>query len=733
MRLTRWLARSALDPSIRGWLALCLGLGALPLPLLGAGLLGFHAPGGLVAMLGVLAMAGGGRRPGGRFGARDPLPGDPVIRAALLVAAGAAALAQVAALIAGFAPAQVSDEFVAHLGVPAWWSAHHRIVPQPGNVFSAFPAGASLLYAPWVATGAAFGTAWPHLVAGWLAAGGVWLLTRDRAPVIRALTTLAALTLPAVWIFAGRAFADLFPVALGAAAVVAAGRGRAGLAGAAVGLAAGTKYQAWLLLPMVAALVPLRRWPLFLAGAVGGAAPWLLRGLLQYGDPLHPLLWRWCGQTGWDALLAGRVDRGLHQDLKLAGLEGLPALPWMIPVRTLAAGADGTAGILAALLVPALWLSPRPREAAALAVVALAATLTGSGLRFLFPALPLVAVVAARGWDRAAGALPARTAALLGVTLTGWQALELVPAGWRTYEDPLPVALGTERVAAYRDRTAYPRECFPPGWFRAAAPAATPGRILRLGSWGGAADAGRPGYITPLFDRPLPVTLVRGAASPDRVAVRFRQAGIGPILVSRWRGEVYFDNWKCWDWSTRELIVWSGFWDRYAMPGPPAAVESRWWSLHRSPATRPHRLTPGFEDEVLRVVLTLAHWDRAPEGDGVLRVLHGLFPGNPDYHAARAVIAGALGRRQEAVAAAAVAERLAPRSAAAARARAAVALAAGRPHDAADALREAAGRNPWEPYAWIELSVLCHRLGRASDAWWATHEYRRAKSGGPEW
>lgn len=737
--LIRWISPRGFRSGARRWLGWTIGLGALPLPHLGAGLLGFHTTAGLFAVLiGCAAPAAIGfvrrRTPGpGTPSGISAWPMDPFARLAIGVAAAAAVWTQVAALIAGFAPAHVSDEFVLHLGVPGWWRAHHRIVPQPGNVFSAFPAAASLLYAPWVSTGAAFGTAWAHQAAGWLGAAGVWQLLADRAPAIRTLAVLGTLTLPSLWIFAGRAFADLFPLALGAAALLAARGGRFGLAGAAVGLAAGAKYQAWVLLPMLLALAPVRRWMPLLAGALAAAAPWLLRGWLGHGDPLHPLLWNWFGQPGWDATLAARVARGLHQDASLAGLAGLPALPWLIPVRSFASGSDGTTGVLAALLVPALWIAPRPRESAALLAVALAAALTGSGLRYFLPALPLLIAVAARGWERAAAGLPPRAAAGLGAALVVWQAAELVPAGWRAYDDPLPVALGSESLTSYRDRTAYPRESFAPGWFRAVPPPGTRGRLLFAGSWGGAPDPGRTAYLTPQFDRPLPVTLTRGAAGPERIAIRFRQADVGAVLVSRWRGEIFFDNWKCWDWSADELRRWTRFWDGWTRPAGRGATQAEWSIVLRQPVRQPHRITPGFEVEAIRLVVNLATWNRVGDAVQVLEMLEGLFPGNPDYHAARAIVARARNRPAEAREAAATAARLAPRSAAASRARAADALAAGRVADAAAALQEAGRRDAMEPFIWLELSGLCHRLGRESDAWWAVREYRRAKFGVPTW
>src|SRR6185436_5754965 len=107
---------------------------------------------------------------------------------------------------------------------------------------------------------------------------------------------------------------------------------------------------------------------------------------------------------------------------------------------------------------------------------------------------------------------------------------------------------------------------------------------------------------------------------------------------------MFFDHWKVWDWDDRSLGVWSACWDRYAAPvwhhGRQAALSV----LSDTPLRQPHRLTPGFEEEVIRICPTLLHGRRAGEAGALLDNLKPLFPANPDLWLAECIRRAGEGR-----------------------------------------------------------------------------------------
>ncbi len=733
--LLAWLAGPRRRPGAALY-ALLLGLGTIGLAAFGCGLSGWFSRGMVVVLLTPGAVAGLRRVRDPRAvltRVRNALRADPWLAAGL----AAAGWAQGAALVAGFAPPHLADELVAHLGLGVWDLTHHRICPQPGNIFSAFPQAATMLYAVPLACGTDFGIAWLHAGAGWLTAAGIAVALRPASPGVRRWAVLAVLASPALVAFAGRSFSDLFLAAYAAAAWAAAlGGAPAALVGALAGLAAGHKVTGLLL---AAALTPLLRG----RRAAGGiamalaAAPWLVRSWLTHGNPVHPLLWRWFPAGGWDAVLEARYrlellqgDRGpLDRLLELAGLA------WLLPVRNLGSGADGTTGALAALAAPLVFLGGSVREAAALALFLLPGTWGATGLRFLFPVLPLAITLAGRGADRVLGGAGGpwrRAAPPLAAALLLWQAAEAIPVGWAAYGDPLPVALGEESVSRYLDRRSYPLSSYPPGWSRltrALADRVPPGgRILFLNSWGGIWRPARPCLITPLQGRPLALTLARAAGSPGELHKRFRQLGVTQVLVNRWQDEMFFDHWKVWDWDDRSLGVWIHSWDRYARPGWSHGQEATLSAWSDTPITQPHRLTPGFEEETVRLTMTLLRSRRPAEAERLIDNLLPLFPANPELRLAECIRRAGAGQFDLATAAARRIAALAPGSAADLRARAELLSARHHNAEAARLLVVAARREPAEPFPWLELAVQEFRAGNPAGMERARREYERARN-----
>ena len=86
------------------------------------------------------------------------------------------------------------------------------------------------------------------------------------------------------------------------------------LAGLLAGAAFACKYPALLMIAAPAGVVlalggPARRWcklTAFACGFAAFAAPWLLKNLIETGNPVFPLLWNVFGGTGWDAATDAR-------------------------------------------------------------------------------------------------------------------------------------------------------------------------------------------------------------------------------------------------------------------------------------------------------------------------------------------------------------------------------------------------------------------------------------------
>lgn len=191
------------------------------------------------------------------------------------------------------------------------------------------------------------------------------------------------------------------------------------LAGALAGMAMGEKYTAIILPVALAALVsfqsglPTRR--SLSNGLVLGlvaltaALPWFLKNAFVVGNPVYPFVF---GGLYWDPFRAAWFSRFgtgvLNTPLSLI------AVPWTIVVEGIQGGAfDATLGPLILALLPFSLLrtnsapSRVTRTLAFVAVVLFGFWLVGAAqskllwqTRFLFPAFPFFALLAAEGWDR---------------------------------------------------------------------------------------------------------------------------------------------------------------------------------------------------------------------------------------------------------------------------------------------------------------------------------------------
>ncbi len=200
-----------------------------------------------------------------------------------------------------------------------------------------------------------------------------------------------------------------------------------------------------------------RLWPVFGRFVTGFGlpvavlwAPWLIKTAWYTGNPAYPFFHRWLGGPDWSQALTGQFQA--WQSSIGMGREPLDYL--LLPLRVILAGGegydrfDGEIGVFWIVLVPlALWQawqarsSPLLRRCLAAAGLAFAVwALSSQQMRFLIPALPLLAIAGAvsvvelldrlpRARQRRAGRLLASAAMVAFLVSTQGRVLT---AGWRT-------------------------------------------------------------------------------------------------------------------------------------------------------------------------------------------------------------------------------------------------------------------------------------------------------------
>lgn len=364
---------------------------------------------------------------------RDAARTDPVPLAGIALAGGYQ-------LLVALGPSVFYDGLVYHLGLPAHYLQQQRLVATPLNVYAGIPAGVEMLYLWLLALGGGGATAQLlHASLGLLTAATIAALGRR---LDRPQTGLWAAALflfnPMVLLEMGRPAVELgwsFYLAL---AFLALESGRDSkdarpwvLAGLLTGAAVGTKYQAALLLPAAAAYL-LRRFGLrdgrrpaaLVCGvAAAVAAPWTLKNLVFYGNPVFPLLggslFPLAPGVDLPAFLSSAHGRDLGELL-----HGGPALraffshPWTYVMPSEGSEADAVMSFSYLALLPVVVAS-RPSEWArrlllAAAVLWLPLNLLSGLARFSIPALvplslvcaaPLAGLSGPRRWAREVGAL----------------------------------------------------------------------------------------------------------------------------------------------------------------------------------------------------------------------------------------------------------------------------------------------------------------------------------------
>jgi 4-amino-4-deoxy-L-arabinose transferase-like glycosyltransferase len=425
----------AIDSSLLGFfLALGLGLGSMELLTLGALAMGWVHPAWAWSLLAIgIVAAGRATRvwrqqwregwlefAGGlaRFESRRWL--KPLL---ILTGAGWGM-----ALLAALAPAEFYDALIYHLAVPAEYLRAGGIEGIPGNYYAHFPANQGMLYAlaqmlreDQIASGSLSQVL--HLLCGASAILTIFIAGRRHfRPGVAHLALLLGAAVPGVLLTAIYPVADMAVMLHGALVLAclleaakndgSASRQWIVLAGIFAGLALGTKYVA-----VVSVLAPALLWllwearrmerrhlvhaGLFVMAASILFAPWAARNVAITGNPMAPYFAELFGsEAAGPGLSAELSRRGPEESSLSARVAHAASGPWKASMERL--GAGGYLGVGYLLLIPfALLKREEGRALGLVAVVGIAAlvfwSFTIQVTRYLFPALPALALLAASG------------------------------------------------------------------------------------------------------------------------------------------------------------------------------------------------------------------------------------------------------------------------------------------------------------------------------------------------
>lgn len=464
-----------------------LGLGGLSLALLAVAAAGLYTETFLRWLWGAAVVGGGALFWLSWHQAADEAAPARPPRGPLAWAAWALiAFIAVGNLLAALAPEIFYDSLVYHLALPKLYLLRGGLSATPENIYSGLPLGVQLLYGMGLSLAGEDLTAFLHAFFGLSAAVGLYAcVSRAAGARAGALAALLFYACPLVEYASWACGVDLASAFYVTAALCvmtggagdAPGRegGRSLVAGLLVGFAAGTKFN---VAPVGLALVLGHAWlerragrgwrgPLLMAAAAAAAtAPWLLKNAALYGNPFFPFLRGAFGgpePADWRAFLEAAGSRDLARTFTTwQGFKEFVSLPAEATMGTWPLG-DWPGPVFAALFPAALavrWGAgegepPAWRLAAGMAALGFASWWLASSLvRYLVPALPLVAAAVALAVER--GAWPrllraaAWTAAFVG-TLLATQCVWRQGAGigqWAFLrgETTREAYLGTQRV-----------------------------------------------------------------------------------------------------------------------------------------------------------------------------------------------------------------------------------------------------------------------------------------------
>jgi hypothetical protein len=478
--------------------ACAVGAGTWSLLWFALGLVGLYQPStALAALAGGLVFAARAAIRSRETSSRPhPRRGARVERSALVpVGAAMVALPVALAFVAALAPPTAKDALQYHLALPKAFLAARGLVDVPDNIANYFALGAEM-HGVWamllgrivstrageVAFGAVTFAFFPLLLAavfGWARERG---LGRDWAWLAAAMVA----GVPTIFEVAGSGYVDLalalyVTLAIRSMARWSTTQDRAHLAesGLALGFALTVKLTAGFVVFVCALIVLLRtrraasesrerRGPLVaglaaLAGAVVLGCPWYVRTWVRTGSPVFPFFAdAWPGWApGWDhersALLVG--FNALYGGADKGPVDYLltPFSLSLMGQREVAASYEGVLGVSflvgAALVV---WAFARLDTELRIAAVAGGAFLvwwlvSAQVLRYLLPALPLLAVASAGAGAvlTASGAVGRSLRWALAAPIV---AGEILIVAWFVGDNPLLATTGGEPRAAYLER-----------------------------------------------------------------------------------------------------------------------------------------------------------------------------------------------------------------------------------------------------------------------------------------
>jgi len=563
---------------VRGsaWLgAIPAGLGLAGALVLGLGLVGTLFPPVLWVVAAALIASGG-------FPSAMALfpEGTPRLAVAL------AALVAVAALPGALAPEVTYDALAYHLGAPELFLRLHRIVRCDHMMFTDFPLAIQMSYLLGLALGGGDGAAklvhfalgigsvgaaaflggrlGGRTAAGWAAA--CFAATPMLATQMTKANADLGVVLPAAagawWLAGPRRGSSLAMAGLlfGCAAASKLTGGYALCAGLAVAVALGTRAKP----TRVSAAA------ILVAAAAVPLVPWLAKAWLAAGNPVHPFLSRWLGGVGWTAANAAAWAKDMTEansfNIQYPNALARLAAPWSCVMHD--RGSAAALGPFALALLPAfLWVAPPARRAAArLGIFAAACWLcwfaSARDPRFLLPAWPaacaLAGCVAGELEGRAGTAV--RWAVALGAAVT----VPFVAAEVGRGPNPGPVLWGAVPREAYADYLLAPPRVYVP-LMRVAGAAADGGTLLVVGDVKAPFVRVRAWYPS-MFDTPHLEAWVAESASPERLAVRFRQHRVRSVFFHQGGSSYLREKFGPFTWTLRDRAVLRAFWERRLEP-----------------------------------------------------------------------------------------------------------------------------------------------------------------------
>lgn len=404
------------------------------------------------------------------------------------------------------------DALIHHLAIPKLWIRHGGWFETPWAEFSYFPMNVDLLYLVPLAFGNDVMPAFIHMLFGW---GTGYLVYRylcdheGRAWGLLGLLVFAST--PMVIRLSVTAYVDLGLVFFTTASVLAYlhwrvdGYGEAKwliLSAACMGLAAGTKYNAfisWIFLNGAVCFLYARdtgkqlqavRWGgLFFLVALAVVSPWLIKNLILKGNPVYPLMdglftFIHGGREPAAFLTTADMNSGgfsfIRNRMGVYGEEAWQIL--LLPVRIFFEGRDhspqhfdGVLNPLFALSIPfAFWGTRKGHRLFFLSLIVFVFTVSvltaDLRIRYILPILPFAAILAVLGIRNAVDWLQRRLnrapiaaagAVMAGVSLL--MAANLFYLG-SLFADvrPLPFILGQETRDAFLSRQvgSYPAVAF---------------------------------------------------------------------------------------------------------------------------------------------------------------------------------------------------------------------------------------------------------------------------------